>query len=81
MEDEQATSKTVALREASDKVKTKLRNILQLLDQDIGLLVQNAEGIRDIFLHLKGQLPGDVESALLLVAFIEGHQFKVLQAK
>ena len=71
MEDEEATSKTVALREASDKVKTKLRNILQLLDQDIGLFVQNAEGIRDIFLHPKGQLPGDVESALLLVACIE----------
>jgi hypothetical protein len=81
LEDEEATSKTVALREASDKVKTKLRYILQLLDQDIGLLVQNAEGIRDIFLHLKDQLAGDVESAVLLVAFIEGHQFKVLQAK
>jgi hypothetical protein len=49
--------------------------------QDIGLLVQDAEGIRGIFRHLKGQLPADVKAALLPAAFIEGHQFKVLQAK
>ncbi|RLM97855.1 hypothetical protein C2845_PM06G22980 [Panicum miliaceum] len=68
----------LALGEASDDVKTKLRDILQLLNQDIGLLVQDAEGVRDIFRYLKGQLPADVEAALLPAAFIEGHQFKVL---
>ncbi|PUZ67176.1 hypothetical protein GQ55_3G412000 [Panicum hallii var. hallii] len=70
LEEEEVTSKT-----------TKLQDILQLLNQDIGLLVQHAEGIRGIFCHLKGQLPANAEAALLPAAFIEGHQFKVLQAK
>jgi hypothetical protein len=79
--EEEVTSRTVVLGEASDDVKTKLQDILQLLNQDIGLLVQHAEGIRGIFLHLKGQMPANVEAAVLPAAFIEGHQFKVLQAK
>ncbi|RLM79745.1 hypothetical protein C2845_PM12G14810 [Panicum miliaceum] len=81
LEEEEVTSRTVALGEALDDVKTKLQDILQLLNQDISLLVQDAEGIRGIFCHLKGQLPADVEVALLPAAFIEGHPFKVLQAK
>ena len=51
------------------------------LNQDIGLLVQDVEGVRKIFQDLKGQLPADVEATLLPAAFIEGHQHKVLQAK
>jgi hypothetical protein len=81
LEEEEVTSRIVALGEAPDDVKTKLQDILQLLNQDISLLVQDAEGIRGIFRHLKGQLPANVEVALLPAAFIEGHQFKVLQAK
>jgi hypothetical protein len=51
------------------------------LKQDIGLPVQDAGGMREGFRHLKGQLPADVEAALLPAASIEGYQFKVLQAK
>jgi hypothetical protein len=65
----------------SEDTKAKLQEILQLLNQDIGLLVQDAENVRKIFSDLKGQLPTNIEAALLPVAFIEGHQFKVLQAK
>jgi chromosome segregation ATPase len=73
LEEEEDTSRTVVLGEASDDVNTKLRDILQLLNQDIGLLVQDAEGVKDIFRHLKGQLPADVEVALLPAAIIEVH--------
>ncbi|RLM61495.1 hypothetical protein C2845_PM14G10320 [Panicum miliaceum] len=81
LEEEEVTSRTEVLGKAHDDVKTKLQDILQLLNQDIGLLVQDVEEIRGIFRHLKGQLPADVEASLLPAAFIEGHQFKVLQAK
>jgi hypothetical protein len=50
------------------------------LNQDIGSLVQDAEGVKGVFCLLKGQLLADVEATLLPVAFIEGYQLKVLQA-
>ncbi|RLM58016.1 hypothetical protein C2845_PM18G04450 [Panicum miliaceum] len=80
LEEEEISSKVVVLGEVPDEVKEKLQEILQLLYQDIGSLVQDAEGVRGVFRLLKGQLPADVEATLLPVAFIEGYQLKVLQA-
>ncbi|RLN35172.1 hypothetical protein C2845_PM03G32960 [Panicum miliaceum] len=42
---------------------------------------QADEGIRRTVNLLKGQLPADVESAIILVAFIEGHQCKAFDAQ
>lgn len=81
LKEEEVTSRMVALGETPDEIKSKLQEILQLLNQDIGSLVEDAEGIREAFRHLKGQLLADVEVALLSAAFIEGYQFNVLQAK
>lgn len=81
MEDEEITFGAITLGEASDDVRIKLQDILQLLNQYISSLVQDAEGIRRILRLLKGQLPADVESFLLPVAFIEGHQYEVLEAQ
>jgi hypothetical protein len=81
LDEEEVSSSVLALGEAPDVIKLKLQEILQLLNQDIGSLVQDAEGIRRAFRLLKGQLPTNVESALLPAAFIEGRQFRVLQAK
>jgi chromosome segregation ATPase len=67
--------------EASENIKTKLREILNLLSQDIGQLVQDAEPIRQSFKALQNQIPESVEEALIPAAFIESHQFEVLKAK
>lgn len=80
-ENKEVSSRAMPLGEIPDEVKTKLQDILQLLNQDIGLLVQDAKGAKSIFYYLKGQLPADVESALLPAAFVEGHQSKILQAQ
>lgn len=80
LEEEEISSKAVVLGEVPDEVKAKLQEILQLLNQDIGSLVQDAEGVKGVFHLLKGQLLADVEFTPLPVAFIQGYQLKVLQA-
>ncbi|RLN36213.1 hypothetical protein C2845_PM03G31750 [Panicum miliaceum] len=81
LKDEEITSRAITLGEVSGGVKIKLHDILQLLNQDNDLLVQDAEGIRRILNHLKGQLLADVESALIPAAFIEGHRCEVFKAQ
>ena len=80
-DEDSTTSKPSLVDLASKHVKAKLQGIIPLLNQDISLLVQNAEEVRKIFQDQKGQLPADVADALLPAAFIECHQFKVLRAK
>jgi hypothetical protein len=60
-----------------DEVKAKLIEVLPLLNQDIGLLVQDAELISTIFKQIQGQLPRDLKVKMLQVAFIENRQFIV----
>jgi hypothetical protein len=40
-----------------DEVKAKLIEVLPLLNQDIGLLVQDVEPIRTIFKQIQGHCP------------------------
>ncbi|RLM74974.1 hypothetical protein C2845_PM15G05920, partial [Panicum miliaceum] len=75
------TSKAITRSEVSDDVKIKLCDILQLLNQDISVLIQGAKGIRRTLNLLKGQLPADIESAIIVAAFIEGHRCEVLNAQ
>ena len=52
-----------------------------MLQQDIGLLVQDAEGIRSIYKQVKDQIPSEAEASLQEIAFIEHRQRQVLQAQ
>ena len=61
-----------------EDIKVKLQEILQLLNQDIGQLVQDAEPIRIILKSLKGILPESLEEALNPAAYIDSCQILVL---
>ena len=65
----------------SEETKAKLQEILPLLNQDIGQLVQDAEPIRIILRSLKGTLPESLKEALHPAAYIESHQISVLKAQ
>src|SRR6185312_12347854 len=65
----------------SKETKAKLQEILQLLNQDIGQLVQDAEPICIILKSLKGTLSESLEEALHPAAYIESHQISVLKAQ
>lgn len=81
LDDEEVTLAAVALGNIPDGVKAKLQDMLKLLNQDVGLLVQDAEGIWQILNRMQGQLPADIEAALLPSAFIEVHRLDVFQAQ
>ena len=78
-EDEATSSAELAL--LSEETKAKLQEILQLLNQDIGQQVRDAEPIRTILKSLKGTLPESLEKALHPAAYIESHQISVLKAQ
>jgi len=65
----------------SEETKAKLQEILQLLNQDIGQLVQDAEPICIILKSLKGTLSESLEEALHPAAYIESHQISVFKAQ
>ena len=77
-QEETTSAESAALPE---NVKVKLQEILQLLNQDISQLVQDAEPIRAILKSLKGQLPEPIEEALIPAAFIEVTKYKSLEHK
>jgi hypothetical protein len=54
-----------------DEVKAKLIEVLPLLNQGVGQLVQDVEPIRAIFKQIQNQLPRDLKEKMLQVAFIE----------
>ena len=61
--EDEATS-SVESAPPSEETKAKLQEILQLLNQDIGQLVRDAEPIPTILKSLKGTLPEPLEEAL-----------------
>ena len=65
----------------SEETKAKFQEILQLLNQDIGQLVQDAEPIRIILKSLKGTLSESLEEALHPATYIESHQISVFKAQ
>ena len=79
--EEEVAFASITLGPIPDEMKVTLQVMLQLLHQDINLIVQDAEGIRNKLLHLKGQLPTELEAAIYPAAYFESHQVKVLQAK
>ena len=65
----------------SEETKAKLHEILQLLNQDIGQLVQDTEPIRNILKSLRGTLSESLKEAHHPAAYIESHQISVLNAQ
>jgi hypothetical protein len=63
-----------------DEVKAKLIEVLPLLNQDVGQLVQDVEPIRAIFLQIQGQFPRDLMAKMLQIVFIENRQLIVQEA-
>jgi len=64
-----------------EETKAKLQEVLQLLNQDIGQLVQDAEPIRTILISLKGILSESLKEAPHPAAYIESHQISILKAQ
>ncbi|CAL4992925.1 unnamed protein product [Urochloa decumbens] len=62
-------------------MKTTLQSIMPHLDKDIDTLVEDAERIRVLYRQIKGQLPTEVETLLIPLAYIESHQPQLLQAR
>jgi chromosome segregation ATPase len=79
-DEEEVQSAPVSSQVTSDEIKTRLRELLNLLNQDTSTLIQDAGPIREIFLPLKSQLPKDIIASINPAAFFEGHQIPVLEA-
>jgi hypothetical protein len=72
-EGEEASS-SLALGNASAEIKSKLENLLALLQQDTAQLVDDSDPAKAIFKTLCGQIPADTEEMLFLAAHLESHK-------
>ena len=52
-----------------------------LLEQDLDILLRNAEPIRKIFNDLRSHFPPETHADIVPAAYIEGHQIRFEQAK
>jgi len=78
-EGEEASS-SLALGIASVEIKSKLGDLLALLQQDTAQLVDNSNLAKVIFKALRGQIPTDAEEMLFHVAHLENRQFQYQRA-
>jgi len=78
-EGEEASSSLV-LGIASAEIKSKLEDLLALLQQDIAQLVDDSDPAKVIFKTLHGQIPADVEEMLFQAAHLESHQLQYQKA-
>jgi hypothetical protein len=70
----------LALGIASAEIKSKLEDLLGLLQRDTTQLVDNSDPTKAIFKTLRGQIPADAEEALLQVAHLESRQLQYQKA-
>jgi hypothetical protein len=78
-EGEEASS-SLALGIASVEIKSKLGDLLALLQQDTAQLVDNSNLAKVIFKALRGQIPTNAEEMLFQVAHLENRQFQYQRA-
>lgn len=71
IEGDEASSAIPSWTRLPDDVKEKLQEILQLLSQDVSILVQDVEPIRNIFKPIKAHISSDMLEILTPMAFIE----------
>ena len=62
------------------EIKSKLGDLLALLQQDTAQLVDNSNLAKVIFKALRGQIPTDAEEMLFQVAHLENRQFQYQRA-
>jgi hypothetical protein len=72
-EGEEASS-SLALGIASVEIKSKLEDLLVLLQQDTTQLVDDSNPAKAIFKTLRGYIPADAEEMLFQAAHLESHQ-------
>jgi len=72
-EGEEASS-SLALGIASAEIKSKLEDLLALLQQDTTHLVDDSDPAKAIFKSLHGQIPADAEEMLFQATHQESHQ-------
>jgi len=64
----------MALGIASVEIKSKLENLLALLQQDTTLLVDDSDLAKTIFKGLRDKIPADVEEILFQATHLESRQ-------
>jgi hypothetical protein len=69
-------SSSLALGIASAEIKSKLEDLLGLLQQDTAQLVDDSDLAKAIFKTLCGQIPVDAEEVLFQVAHLESRQLQ-----
>ena len=72
-EGEEASS-SLALGVASEEIKSKLEDLLGLLQQDTAQLVDDSDPAKAIFKTLRGQILADAEEMLFQAAHLESRQ-------
>lgn len=80
IEGDEASSAIPSSTPLSDDVKEKLQEVLQLLSQDVSILVQDVEPIRNILKQIKAHISYVILETLTPMAFIENQEIQVTKA-
>jgi len=67
---------SMALRIASTEIKSKLEDLLALLQQDTAQLVDDSDLAKIIFKSLHDHIPADADEILFQAAHLESHQLQ-----
>ena len=70
----------MALRIASTEIKSKLEDLLALLQQDTAQLVDDSDLAKIIFKSLHDHIPADADEILFQAAHLESHQLQYQKA-
>ena len=65
---------------ASAEIKSKLEDLLALLQQDTAQLVDDSDPAKIIIKGLRGQIPADVKEILFQAAHLDSHQLQYQKA-
>ena len=73
-------SSSLALGVASAEIKSKLENLLALLQRDTSQLADDSDPAKAIFKTLRGQIPADAEEMLFQAAHLESRRLQYQKA-
>ena len=76
----EGASSSLALGIVSTEIKSKLEDLLTLLQQDTVQLVDDSDPAKIIFEALRGQIPADAEEVLFQAVHLESHQLQYQKA-
>jgi len=75
-DDGEEASSSLALGIASAEIKSKLEDLLSILQEDTAQLVGDSDLAMDISKTLRGQIPPDVEEMIFQAAHLESRQLQ-----